>query len=189
MNGGVIAACALVIAGATTGATEAQPVPQSDTAVNAIERYCQASWSRASIDQQDWRDCTQQVLVELLKRAAEKSLGDETDEKEQELNRELTRSIWAVAQRWRRRHQYSPLADEFVPGRDDNAAESSASEMRQMLQHASRSLTARQQEIVGQLLDGHSVTEIANDLGITTARVSDEKYKAIRKLRDQLQEA
>jgi DNA-binding NarL/FixJ family response regulator len=44
-------------------------------------------------------------------------------------------------------------------------------------------LTRRQQRIVGMILEGWEVSDIAGELGLTPARVSDEKYKAIQKLR------
>lgn len=180
MNGGVIAACALILAGAATDATEAN-------AVGAIERYCQASWSRAAIDRQDWHDCTQEVLIELLQRAAQKDLARQSDDGEQdELNRELTRSIWAVAQRWRRRHQYAPLNEVFVADRENPQVAEENDEMQQILERASESLTDRQKQIVALSIDGYSVAEIADELAMTTARVSDEKYKAIRRLKDRI---
>ena len=47
-------------------------------------------------------------------------------------------------------------------------------------------LTERQDRIVELWTHGWTVPEISQELGLPLARVSDEKYKAIRKLRGQL---
>ena len=47
-------------------------------------------------------------------------------------------------------------------------------------------LSPRQQRIVELCATGWAVPEIASELGTTPERVSDEKYKAIRKLRSHL---
>ena len=44
-------------------------------------------------------------------------------------------------------------------------------------------LSRRQQRIVQWTCEGWTVAEIADEMGLAPARVSDEKYKAIRKLR------
>ena len=44
-------------------------------------------------------------------------------------------------------------------------------------------LSARQQRILALSRDGYPVPEIAEELGTSPERISDEKYKAIRKLR------
>jgi RNA polymerase sigma factor (sigma-70 family) len=44
-------------------------------------------------------------------------------------------------------------------------------------------LSSRQERIVQLSLDGWPVQDIAEELGLSAERVSDEKYKAIRKLR------
>ena len=44
-------------------------------------------------------------------------------------------------------------------------------------------LSARQRDVMRRWIDGDSVAEIAAALELPPARVSDEKYKAIRKIR------
>ena len=51
---------------------------------------------------------------------------------------------------------------------------------------AAQVLSERQKRIVELSANGWAVPDIAAELGTTTERVSDEKYKAIRKLRVQL---
>ena len=47
-------------------------------------------------------------------------------------------------------------------------------------------LTTRQQQILSLCRQGYSIGEIAEEMGLTKAQVSDEKYKAIKKLRERL---
>jgi RNA polymerase sigma factor (sigma-70 family) len=44
-------------------------------------------------------------------------------------------------------------------------------------------LSSRQQRILQMSFEGHTVQEVADQLAMSPERVSDEKYKAIRKLR------
>jgi RNA polymerase sigma factor (sigma-70 family) len=53
-------------------------------------------------------------------------------------------------------------------------------------QAAADLLSPRQQRILQRSFEGCSIHEIAAELDLPAARVSDEKYKAVRKLRDRL---
>ena len=44
-------------------------------------------------------------------------------------------------------------------------------------------LSRRQQNILRMICDGYNVADIAHELSISPDRVSDEKYKAVQKLR------
>ena len=55
-----------------------------------------------------------------------------------------------------------------------------------MDQAAEELLSPRQQQILRLSFEGGSVQEIAEELHLAPERVSDEKYKAIRKLREHL---
>ena len=55
-----------------------------------------------------------------------------------------------------------------------------------MRQAAEEALTARQQRVLQLSFEGWSVQEIGQELGLPVERVSDEKYKSIRKLRHYL---
>ena len=46
-----------------------------------------------------------------------------------------------------------------------------------------RVLSSRQQHILTLICDGYNVADIASELAMSPERVSDEKYKAIQKLR------
>ena len=58
------ATCAMVLAAAATPAW-ASAEPET---LRQLEKYCTASWRNARIDMQDWQDCTQQTMVDLLSR-------------------------------------------------------------------------------------------------------------------------
>ena len=57
-----------------------------------------------------------------------------------------------------------------------------------MIRDAAGVLSPRQRRIVQMTLEGWSVHEMARELRLPAARISDEKYKAIRKLRAHLSE-
>ena len=51
---------------------------------------------------------------------------------------------------------------------------------------AAEVLSDRQRQVLRMWAEGYDVPDIASRLAITAARVSDEKYKAVRKLRERL---
>ena len=144
-----------------------------------------SSTSKARATFSTWADCTQDVLVRLLERvpvnAWSRSLADEGDER-----REFLRAIDAVKKRVQRARKWVGAADDqFADSRDASDREL-ADERDAVLAAARESLSDRQHQIVRRTLEGWSVPEIARELKTSPERVSDEKYKAIRKLRAQL---
>src|SRR5205807_5900385 len=85
----------------------------SPKAINNISRYCTACWRNARLPQDQWNDCTQEVLTRLLKnlpaQAWEKALANETEER-----REFIRAIDAVKKRYQRGRWQSALVPELV---------------------------------------------------------------------------
>lgn len=157
----------------TTQASEISP-----QAINNISRYCTTCWRNARLPQDQWGDCTQEVLCRLLKNlpasAWDHVLANETDER-----REFIRAIDAVKKRYQRGRWQSAVLPELVADtgrepRDDRDAVDQA---------AGKVLSQRQQRILQLICDGHNVADIATELAISPERVSDEKYKAIQKLR------
>jgi RNA polymerase sigma factor (sigma-70 family) len=70
--------------------------------------------------------------------------------------------------------------------RDDQTR--SRNDQREAVREASqRVLSDRQQHILKLISDGHNVADIASELKMSPERVSDEKYKAIQKLRNYFQ--
>jgi RNA polymerase sigma factor (sigma-70 family) len=173
------AAMALVmgLAALTAQATESE-------LVSDIQRYCTACWRNARLDPGLWDDCTQEVCCRLLGKARageldlNRVLADETPER-----RELVRAIDMVRKRVQRSKRYQSIDEQLVLGPDVDRRERERHELGEILEAARRAvLTERQDRIVELWTGGWSVPEIAETMQMPVARVSDEKYKALRKL-------
>lgn len=154
--------------------------------VRDIQRYCTACWKNARIDPGVWDDCTQEVCVRLLGKARagqldlSQVLADDTPER-----RELVRAIDMV----RKRVQRARRSVEFDDDRSHHAGPGHAErlELGDLLLSARQAvLTPRQDTIVELWMRGWQMPEIADHLNLPVARVSDEKYKALRKLQRHL---
>jgi hypothetical protein len=152
--------------------------------VRDIQRYCTACWRNARLDPGLWDDCTQEVCCRLLGKARAGQLdlnlvlGDDTPER-----RELVRAIDMVRKRVQRTKRYQALDDQTTPGPDLDARNRDRQELGELLENARRAvLSDRQDRIVEMWTRGWTVPEIGDELQMPVARVSDEKYKALRKL-------
>jgi RNA polymerase sigma factor (sigma-70 family) len=162
------------------GSVEAHTVQQ-------LERYLTTSWRNAQIAQQDWSDCTQQAMTELLERLPRTQFTRIFDQPQIDDRRELNRAVWRTVQRWRRRRKCSSLEPAYcgIAHPASTPAETvQRGEARDELDKAMANLSDRQQRILRLWSQGHAVAEIAEQLDLPAARVSDEKYKAVRKLRN-----
>jgi DNA-directed RNA polymerase specialized sigma24 family protein len=155
--------------------------------VRDIQRYCTACWRNARLDPRIWDDCTQEVCCRLLTKAREgqldltQVLAEDTTER-----RELVRAIDMVRKRVQRSKRYQPL-DGFVPATDLDQRHRDRLELGEILEAARRAvLSQRQDRIIELWMRGWSVPEIGEELKLPLARVSDEKYKALRKLEQHL---
>ena len=176
-------AMALVIGLAALTATASE----SDM-VRDIQRYCTVCWRNARLDPGLWDDCTQEVCCRLLEKARAGQLelnlvlGEDTPER-----RELVRAIDMVRKRVQRSKRYQPLDDHSTPGPDFDQRNRNRQELGEILEAARAAvLSSRQDRIVELWTRGWAVPEIAESLGMPVARVSDEKYKALRKLENHL---
>ena len=155
------------------------------SAVKDISRYCTACWRNARLDPDSWSDCTQEVFSRLLQRvtpdAWDQVLKIEGDER-----REFFRAIDAVKKRTQRSRKWSNNSIDQVADRREADDRQLADDREAVRQAAGQVLTARQQRILQLSFDGWSVHDISGKLGIGVERVSDEKYKAVRKLREHL---
>lgn len=175
--------CALVMAATMAGS--AVTAAADDRAIEFVEGYCSTSWKNARIDQQDWADCTQETFTRLLERVNQDNWINAVDAKSDE-RRELSRSIWCTVQKWKRQPRSKYLNTETVTDRETRSERTPAqilNDIRELLARHKSDLSPRQFKIISRWVDGVSVHDIANQLGIPASRVSDEKYKAIRKLR------
>jgi RNA polymerase sigma factor (sigma-70 family) len=162
------------------------PVASAET-VNDLSRYCTACWRNARLPADVWPDCTQEVFIRLLERvpadAWNLTLGSDGDER-----REFLRAIDAVKKRVQRGRKLAAYADESVAD-DRPAGERRRTEDREELyQAAAEVLSDRQRLILTRSIEGHTVQEIAAELAVVPERVSDEKYKAVQKLRAYLRD-
>ena len=174
------AACAVAMVAAVGNSALASPNEAST--INQIERYCTVSWRNAGIAQQDWSDCTQQALQELLERVSRNQLQVAMQNNQSQERQELNRTVWRTIKRWQRAPRPVQLEESFARGTSDTREDAWDEVMTSARQHLSK----RQTRILQLTRDGWQANEIAGELGITPASVSDEKYKAIRKLRQQL---
>lgn len=182
---------AVVLGTALTTALAPEPAQAAETpeatqrAVSALSRYCSVCWRNARLNPDNWNDCTQEVFRRLLERVPTSAWGrvlkNEGDER-----REFLRAIDAVKKRTQRGRKWAPGSVETAL--DPRGVEDGVrSDEREAVRHAAREvLSDRQRRIVQMSLDGWTVQDISDELRLPPDRVSDEKYKAVRKLRTRL---
>jgi RNA polymerase sigma factor (sigma-70 family) len=170
--------------GAATNAA-ASPPEATLRAVHDISRYCTTCWRNAHLHPDCWTDCTQEVFSRLLERVAPDAWNEvlQTDGAER---REFLRAIDAVKKRTQRRRQWSPGMVEAVADPKDLHSRQVAEDREIVRRAAEKLLSNRQKSILQMSFDGWSVQDIAVELKVPAERISDEKYKAIRKLREHL---
>jgi hypothetical protein len=156
--------------------------------VRDIQRYCTVCWRNARLDPRLWDDCTQEVCCRLLGKARDgqldltQVLADDTPER-----RELVRAIDMVRKRVQRTKKFQPLDNFTTPVTDLDHRERDRLELGEILEAARHAvLTVRQDRIIELWMRGWSVPEIGAELKLPVTRVSDEKYKALRKLESHL---
>jgi RNA polymerase sigma factor (sigma-70 family) len=174
---------AAMVLGTALGAlgTEARAATADPQAITDIGKYCTVCWRNARLPEDRWNDCTQEVMVRLLERVERDRWGsifaEETTER-----REFLRAIDAVKKRTQRARKFATIAPDHADWRNELAGEM-RHERESLNRAAGMVLNDRQRTIVELTTSGWGVPEIADRLGTTVERVSDEKYKAIRKLR------
>ena len=165
-------------------AAGAQATEATGRAVSDMGRYCTTCWRNARLPMDAWGDCTQEVFSRLLERVPTQAwtlvLKDEGQER-----REFLRAIDAVKKRTQRARKYTGSLD-GVADRRELHGRSVDDERAAVREAAEEVLTPRQQRILKMSCEGWSVHETAEELKLSPERVSDEKYKAVRKLRAHL---
>jgi RNA polymerase sigma factor (sigma-70 family) len=165
----------------------------SPQVIQDLTRYCHACWRNARLPLDQWDDCTQQVFTRLLERVPSSRWAELLPSflEENPDRRELIRAIDSAKKRCLRGRKWQELHDQTHDQQvydRTHSASANIEDLRQDLDHAAqRLLSPRQQQIVRLTADGWAVPEIANELNTTPERVSDEKYKAIQKLRGHFQ--
>lgn len=149
-------------------------------AVTDISKYCQTCWRNARLPADRWQDCTQAVFVRLLERVEADKWGSVLVDSETAERREFLRAIDAVKKRTQRDRKFAALSPELPERRP--VANTTRDDRDAVAKAAAEHLSPRQRRILELTADGWSVPEVAAELGTTVERVSDEKYKAIKKL-------
>jgi hypothetical protein len=176
------------------------PVDPEDVAagLEQLERYLTVTWARAGIAPQHREDCTQTVYETLLTHLGR----DGFEGLAAEVGREgvsdtlswhspdgpdFLRAIDMVKKRTLRLRTFQPLDDyafELTAAGGDGA---SAGDWRATLDEAiDRTLSTREAALIRETLLGKTPAEIAAAWGMAPKTVSNEKSKAISKLRDAL---
>ena len=178
MMAAVVLGAALATSASASGAPAAEPNPK---AVQDISRYCQACWRNARLPADRWSDCTQEVFARLLERVETDKWDTVLTDDETTERREFIRAIDATKKRTQRARKFTGLSADLPddPGRTGNALRDDRAAVAKA---AAEVLSPRQRRILDLTADGWAVPEIAAELATTVERVSDEKYKAVKKL-------
>jgi RNA polymerase sigma factor (sigma-70 family) len=172
-----------VVLGTALAALGSSPVQAGEIptkSINDIGRYCTTCWKNARLPADSWGDCTQEVFRRLLERVPPtnwaRALKVEGDER-----REFLRAIDAVKKRTQRARKHADGVETVADPRGD---ERQRAEERETVEAAARELLSeRQQRILRLSFEGYTAQDIGTALELPVERVSDEKYKAIRRLR------
>jgi RNA polymerase sigma factor (sigma-70 family) len=172
---------AVVIGTALAGTTEITATPSpAPAALDDISKYCNACWRNARLPVDRWSDATQQVFIRLLERVPQQAWSRVLVDSETTERKEFVRAIDTVKKRTQRTKTYADYPMDAGDHRIDNTLTDRRAAIDEI---APRVLSGRQQRIVELSFNGWAVPEIAAELGTTVQRVSDEKYKAIQKLK------
>jgi RNA polymerase sigma factor (sigma-70 family) len=151
-----------------------------------ISRYCTACWRNARLPADCWSDCTQDVFSRLMQRL-QTAHWDRVFQMEGYERQESMRAIDAVKKRTQRHLKRSRFINDVIPDLRAQSDGQRADEREVVDQAATEVLSPRQQRILQMSFEGWAVQDIATELTMPPERVSDEKYKAIKKLREHLQ--
>jgi RNA polymerase sigma factor (sigma-70 family) len=163
-----------------SGSAQAAADGPNPKAVQDISKYCQACWRNARLPADRWQDCTQEVFTRLLERIEAQKWETVLKDNETNERKEFLRAIDAVKKRTQRARKFTGLTPDLA---DYRRTDNSIRDDRDAVARASREvLSPRQRRILELSADGWGVADIAADLGAGVERISDEKYKAIKKL-------
>jgi RNA polymerase sigma factor (sigma-70 family) len=176
---------AMVLGTALSTLGSSPAAPANAQTVNDLSRYCTACWRNARLPADVWPDCTQEVFIRLLERVPATDWG-QTLSAEGDERREFLRAIDTVKKRVQRGRKWSAYPGDAVADQRPDADREQADVREELQKAAFELLSDRQRAILQMSGEGYGVQEIAERLAIGPERVSDEKYKAIRKLRAHL---
>jgi RNA polymerase sigma factor (sigma-70 family) len=161
-----------------------------------LDRYLARAWFRAGIPPQQHDDCTQAVYTTLLQTVGRDQFDQLVSDVGQSGIRDVLssetpegpdffRAIDSVKKRAQRERSYQSL--DMVDSLYTNRSNLSTAELKSTLQEAiSASLSPREAALIQATLQGETPAEIAEQWGIAPKTVSNEKTRALQKLRDVL---
>jgi len=172
------------LAGSPSSAAEPSTSPLR--AVTDLSRYCTTCWRNARLPPDHWADCTQEVFGRLLERLPA-NVWNRVLQSEGEERREFLRAIDTVKKRTQRsRARFHTSAVDEVADRAEENARRLAEDREAVARVAADVLTPRQRQVLALCAEGWSIQDIATRMDLKPERISDEKYKAVRKLHDVL---
>lgn len=162
-----------------------------------LDRYLGRAWARAGIAPQQADDCTQAVYTLLLQNLGRSRFDGMVAEIGQVgikevLSRETAegpdffRAIDTVKKRAQRERSHQPLDDQVAAAAADGSDAAAASWRGALREAIDRTLSPREAELIHETLLGKTPAEIANQWGVAPKTVSNEKTRAIQKLREAL---
>ncbi|MDB5350929.1 MAG: DNA-directed polymerase specialized sigma subunit, sigma24 [Planctomycetota bacterium] len=162
--------------------------------LSQLDRYLARTWSRAGISPQGADDCTQAVYTTLLQnwgRNAFDGLLAEvgtigiraTLSRDTPDGPDFFRAIDTVKKRAQREKSFAPLNEGANVAGSDGASESWRGALHEAID---RNLSPREAALIHATLQGETPAEIALQWGVAPKTVSNEKTRAIQKLREAL---
>lgn len=153
-----------------------------------IRGYCQRSWFNSSIPTDLYDDCTQDVFCRISETIPldrwNLCLVSGTEE-----HAEFMRAVDAVGHKTRRRLsggknriQYERLYD--TPCENDPQTIAEENETTSLILLCVNDLSDRRRSVLLLFLKGYDAAEISRRTGMQTVRIHDERYKAVRQLRE-----
>lgn len=161
---------------------------------NQLDRYLSRAWYRAGIAPQQHDDCMQAVYVSLLQELGRDRFDSMVGEIGRSgirdvLSRETAegpgffRAIDTVKKRAQRERTFQSLDGPVAMLAADADAGPGGDDLREAIE---RSLSPREAALIAATLEGETPAEIASRWGIAPKTVSNEKTRAIQKLREAL---
>jgi RNA polymerase sigma factor (sigma-70 family) len=160
-------------------------ITPNSKAVTDISKYCLTCWRNARLPADHWQDCTQEVFIRLLERVDADKWSMVLVDEESQARREFLRAIDAVKKRTQRARKFTVLTPDLADTRPTNSV--TRDDREAVAKVAMELLSPRQRRLLNLTAEGWTVPEIAAELNITPERVSDDKYKALKKLQHHFQ--
>jgi RNA polymerase sigma factor (sigma-70 family) len=183
----------------TSGSVTTTPPSSADVSagLSQLDRYLNRTWFRAGIPTQQHDDCTQAVYAQLLQVLGRDTFDELAADVGQHgirdvLSRETAegpdffRAIDTVKKRAQREKTFQPLdsqSDTVAASSDTNPSSASRGDLHDAI---ARRLSPREAALVYETLKGATPAEIAQQWGVAPKTVSNEKTRALQKLREAL---